>query len=112
MAQVEFAPYWTADRNRPILPLEKGGRAMPRTIFRVISTNILPGIAALVLILMVPIPATAAPAAPAPVSAPGPLSATGLCTVYDEYPAHAEYAHRTHTIAPNIPDWEVSGASK
>jgi len=105
MAQAEFAPYWTADRNRPILPLEKGGRAMPRTIFRVISTNILPGIAALVLILMVPIPATAAPAAPAPVSA------TGLWKVYDEFLAHAKYVDLTHTIAPNIPVWKGFGPS-
>src|SRR5258708_7046380 len=112
MAQAEFAPYWTADRNRPILPLEKGGRAMPRTIFRVISTNILPGIAALVLILMVPIPATAAPAAAGPVSATGPVSAPGLWKVYDEFLAHAKYVDLTHTIAPNIPVWKGFGPSK
>src|SRR5258705_13644383 len=78
---------------------------MTRTIFRVLSTNVLPRAAAVALILAVPF----IPAAPA---APGPVSAPGLWKVYDEVLAHAKYVDLTHTIAPNIPVWKGFGPSK
>jgi kynurenine formamidase len=81
---------------------------MPKSMFRIFSTNILPSAVALVLILTVPVPAAGAPAAPAP----GPESATGLWKVYDEFLAHAKYVDLTHTIAPNIPVWMGFGPSR
>src|SRR5258705_1409187 len=78
---------------------------MTRTIFRVLSTNVLPRAAAVALILAVPF----IPAAPA---APGPVSAPGLWKVYDEVLAHAKYVDLTHTITPSIPVWKGFGPSK
>src|SRR5258705_12093041 len=78
---------------------------MTRTIFRVLSTNVLPRAAAVALILAVPF----IPAAPA---APGPMSAPGLWKVYDEFLVHAKYVDLTHTIAPNIPVWTGFGPSR
>src|ERR1700730_16359526 len=80
---------------------------MTRTMFRIVSTNVLPRAASVALILMVPsIPAVpAAPAAPA-------AAAPGLWKVYDEVLARAQYVDLTHTSAPNIPVWKGFAPSK